>query len=381
MTDATSMPEVPTILVIDDDPEPQRAAFRVASQAGVHFEVLHPEEVEEAHLEAADLALVDNVLTHWPGRDNARQIGLQPVNGVALASVLRERCRRLERPTGFAIHTADPEALWVTPAEPRAHVIARAYNLEWVFLKSDPGRVIQQAAALARSVHALPTRWPGDDYDQAEELACGLLSLNVEDDSSLWTQIAVHDVRACRPPLTELVERNHGLLFLRWVLQRILPYPCFLYDSHRLAARLRATHASVLKALPGGLYKWFSRVAYAGILRDFAGPRWWRAGVEAFLWELAGSAGLPPEKLREQVAQAANVTLDPASSADPIVCIDENYQPLDEACAPDQVVRVQPDDWPPFASQAWAPIDLARAQPRLKAVVAEEDRDRLEDAN
>ncbi len=64
----------------------------------------------------------------------------------------------LERPTGFAIHTGQPQALWLAPAESRLHLIARAYNLEWVFLKADPSEVVRQSTILAEASPVAPSK-------------------------------------------------------------------------------------------------------------------------------------------------------------------------------------------------------------------------------
>ena len=55
----------------------------------------------------------------------------------------------------------------------------------------------------------------------------------------------------------------------------------------------------------------------------------------------------------------------------------ENYRPLPKACSADAVVRIQPDDWPSFASQAWTTVELAQEHSRLEAMVVAEDRDKV----
>ena len=205
----------------------------------------------------------------------------------------------------------------------------------------------------------------------------GLASQSGDPTEPDWIAPALTEVEDCRPPVTELSERNHGLVFLRWLLQRILPYPCFLLDTYRLAARLRVSHESLQQALSQGLAGFLSPCCYRGVLAGFLGDRWWRAGVEDRLWELTDGASVPAAILREKLSQAAGVHLEPSSSDSPIVCVDENYLPLPEACSADAVVRIQPDDWPRFASQAWTTVELAREHPRLKAMVVAEDRDKV----
>jgi hypothetical protein len=369
----------PGVLVVDDDPDPQRTAFRSASGTHATFNVVHPDEIDQVMLDDADLILVDYVISDWPGRSGTTEIGLKPANGVALTAVLREQANPVARPTGFAIHTGNPEALWLTPAEPRRHLIARAYNLEWVFLKSNPPDVIRQSEILAAAIRSLPSEWPGDDHERALEVATGLLGLAplLSESGPTWVAPALTEIENCRPPLTELSERNHGLIFLRWMLHRIFPYPCFLLDAHRLAARLRVTYKSLQASLDSGIGQFFSPCGYRGILAGFLGERWWRAGVEDLLWDLTAGATLPSADVRAKLNARTGAELVPSVTESPIVCVDENYQTLPEAYSAGEVVRVQPDDWPLYASQAWTTIELARRHARLRAVVAAEDREKV----
>jgi hypothetical protein len=63
-----------------------------------------------------------------------------------------------------------------------------------------------------------------------------------------------------------------------------------------------------------------------------------------------------------------------------VLCLDYNFRfrkvPYDVADA----VRVQPDDWPVYAEQAWAATEDARDEPRLAAAVIATDRHRLSDS-
>ncbi len=97
----------PFVLVIDDDPEPQRAVFR--GRDGIaQFEVAHPDDVDEGLLKRADLVLVDLRMEHWPARDGVHNLWGQPVHGLALAAVLREHANRLGRAIGFALRSEYP---------------------------------------------------------------------------------------------------------------------------------------------------------------------------------------------------------------------------------------------------------------------------------
>jgi hypothetical protein len=361
--------------VVDDRPDDQGGALRLAG--GVIAEVTHPDDLDQEMLEDADLVLVDYDISHWPGRSKLTEISLQPPNGMALAAVLREHANKLQRPTGFAIHTGEARLFSITPAEPRAHLLARTHNLEWVFIKGKPDVVGPQVASLAHAIKELPEAWPVDDRERIEIEVRKLLGLRSPEDEEApdWINVAMRDVTQCRPPISELAERNHGLLFVRWILHRILPYPCFLFDTHHLAVRLRATHRSLLDALNGDFARFLEPAAYRGVLGDFLGDRWWRAGIESLLWDLGGST--TAKRLHSRLAGIAGVPLEPLEYGEPVVCVDENYAALDEPCGGAEVVRILPDDWPSYAAQAWTTLALAREHPRLAAIVAESDLSRL----
>lgn len=155
-----------------------------------------------------------------------------------------------------------------------------------------------------------------------------------------------------------------------------MPYPCFLFDTHHLAVRLRVTHRSLIAALDTGLGKLLEPAAYRGVLADFLGARWWRAGVESLLWELGGS--MAAKRLHLRLADIAGVSVEPLTISEPVVCIDENYAALDEPFGGDDVVRIMPDDWPSYAGQAWTTVALAHEHPRLAAIVTESDLTRLQ---
>ncbi|WP_165071840.1 hypothetical protein [Paludisphaera rhizosphaerae] len=363
------------VLVVDDRPDEQNGAIRFAE--GVDARVEHPDSVDLEMLEDVDLVLVDYDISDWPGRSKVTEISLQPINGMALAAVLREHANRLNRPTGFAIHTGEARMFSLTPAEPRAHLLARTHNLEWVFIKGNPSAVGPQVASLANAIRSLPESWPYEDRGAIEIEVRKLLALPdpESDDTPGWINAAIRDVAQCRPPVSEVAHRNHGLLFVRWVLHRILPYPCFLFDTHHLAVRLRVTHASLVAAMKGDLGQFFEPAAYQGVLRGFLGKRWWRAGIESLLWELGGST--TAKRLLAQLPANAGLPLRPLDLVDPVVCIDQDYATMDEPCGGGDVVRIVPDDWPSYAGQAWTTVALARRFPRMAAIVAEADSDRL----
>jgi hypothetical protein len=126
------------VLIVDDTiGDAQRLANDL--QAGVVGYPVTPGEVNADRLAAADLVLVDYELRDWDERDNTRELALKPLNGLALASVLREHLDLyVDRPRAIALYTAHlSEISQALPDEVRQHVVSRLNNLEWVFDKAD----------------------------------------------------------------------------------------------------------------------------------------------------------------------------------------------------------------------------------------------------
>ena len=223
--------EKPSILVIDDEPEKLRDQFSLGVKDRAVPNVFHPQDINISDLNNADLVLVDQALEYWPERDNLSTISLRPANGMALAVVLREQVDQNEKDklTAFALYTARLRDIKGRFAPATAqHVLARLNNLEWIFQKKDPNRY-NQIILLADAVRELPSQWSEDSDSMVQKL----LDMNKDDDSfeRCW-----HDVKDCRVPIEELSEGGHSILFIRWLLHQVLPYPCFLWAEHWIAA-------------------------------------------------------------------------------------------------------------------------------------------------
>jgi hypothetical protein len=223
---------------------------------------------------------------------------------------------------------------------------------------------------------ALPILWPQADAQKTKAELERLLGI---DTANKWTPLAWSDVERARAPLDELIQRVHGLLFLRWMLQRILSYPCFLLDQTWLAARLAVTPASVGEALPVGLGELLETAEYRGILASFRGRRWWRIGVEYILWSLGGRTSLDVDQNRQFLINERGMPLVPTHSLHPVVCLNTDFMALEQLEDPSDAVRILPDDWPPYAEQAWTTIQLAQGDNRIRGLVIEADRPRLDE--
>lgn len=366
---------LPNVLVIDDE-DTDSASKYIASKKTARFKTQHPKEVELQDLVWADLVLVDYQLDRWPERDELDSIALKPMDGLALSAVLR---RQLEgqpgaAPTAFAIYTGQIRNLAAPlPPENRNHALARINNLEWVFEKSRDN--FGQVSSLAHAVRRLPKVWSVSGRYPKERLS-ELLNVNTklkEADQLL------QDVEKCLPPVHELSQWSHGLAIVRWLLHRILPYPCFLWDAFQVSARLRVQPELISTK---NLRKELKSCEYSGILNNFSGPRWWRSSVERFLWESTNGKSSDISEVQKAVSRITRHKIKPGSlPTHPVVCVDSDYQPLKKLFSTEDAVRIQPDDWPAYADQAWTTIELAKDESRLRALVVHEDLPKLKQDN
>lgn len=356
------------ILVIDDEPERLTAQFGPSLGHQFQASVVKPQEVEKRHLKDADLVLVDYKLEKWLERDG-QPVSLKPATGLALATVLREQVDRAGEGglTAFALHTGHLRDIrGRLPSATAEHVVARLNNLEWAFQKRGPRRH-NQMGILADSVRQLPSEWPSDSTESVAVLQC-LLALDNYDESSdrCW-----RDVQECRVPIHSSIEDGRGILFLRWLLHEILPYPTFLWEAHWVAARLGICVSDLREVLKGDnqLADELNSMRYIGILSGFMGDRWWCGALEDYVWDLAGAVGDEGEVLHKSLEKRAGMDLTPIDANPAVVCLNERFEPTGQFLSPLTAVRIRPDHWPAFADSAWMDVETLLDDPILRPLV------------
>ena len=357
------------VLVVDDEPDGLRANVATGVAGRVDVEVIHPDEVKREHLEGADLVLVDYRLENWAARDSLSSVSVRPETGLALASVLREAVDRLPGTTftAFGLHTARLNEAQgrLTLAEANAqHVVARLNNLEWVFPKTDPRRY-DQMVLLADAVRMLPSDWPQDCEEESTKLARGLLGM---DEEATWFDRCWRNVRECQPPIHELAGGGHGGLFIRWLLHQVIPYPCFLWDLHWVAARLglRLETLQYIAGRDSPLAKDLKAMQYGGVLAGFLGDRWWRGAIEYYVWDLCEG---DEQSLRKKLEEGAGHALEALDVDDPVVCLGPDLQSSGKVVSTRDAVNLRPDQWPAFADPPWSDIETVVGNPELRAMV------------
>jgi len=372
-------PKRPVVLTIDDD---DQNAIELKLQNAVDVLTRTPDEVTTADLKKANVVLIDYQIEDWPGRQEVDSISLQPGNGVALAAVLRSQVEEhiADQRRAFAIHSGKLNELsGGLPALYREHAIARTLNLEWVFSKrqNQKGPKLDvQVAALAGGVKALPKEWP-ENPEKAQRVVDRLLATPTRQP---WGSRAAADVDACHPPIHAWAAATNGMAFIRWLLHQVLPYPSFLLEDRYLAARLCVKVESLREALASEskARRVLTPLHYTGVLAEFLGERWWRAGVEHMLWEWTDGDPFNAAVVREAVRTHVSKTLEPLALNRPVVCVDpRSFRPLDQTIDVINAVEIKPDDWPAYAEQAWVHIDDTKDE-GIAALVVPQDRQRIE---
>ncbi|MCY3910814.1 MAG: hypothetical protein OXF99_04825 [bacterium] len=347
----------PYILIVDDEPERQGGLSVLEfGQSGVETGIYHPQEIKEEDLRRASVIAVDHFLENWSELDRQTP-ALRPRNGFALAAVFRSQTLDRNPSPAIVIRTAKlleiAEGIPVSSAE---HLLAWQHNIEWVLPKAESEEGQSEASRLtelARAVAELEDLW-------AESLSVTTLAtewFGLGDQE--WDEVAQRHIVETRPPLHSVAKQTHGASVMRWFLHRVLPYPTFLIDEWRVATRLGVTQRWLLEVLNGEseLQQKLDACSYSGVLKTFAGRRWWRAGL-AFLvadatdgkpfnqtllsHSLASLSGTEPELLREQR---------------PVLALDPETLKATVVIEADDAVRVAPDGWPVFADDAWASRD------------------------
>ena len=370
----------PTILLIDDElaeAEAQRDLLRGP------FDILTrlPEDVTDDDLASASVVLVDLKLDHWTAHAGL-PVSLKPDDGIALTAVLRSHLSaegRSTSPKVFALNSGQLDELSPDmPSGARRPAIARTYNLEWAFKKTETGPImVRQLSSLANAVESLIKLSSTGTSALSESQIRRLLAVPMR---ASWQTRASEDIFASRPPLTADPIASAGVSFLRWLLHEVLPYPCFLLEDRYVAARLQVSVESLREVAADSKKTVYNRVLgkaeYSGILGDFLGRRWWRSGVEASLWDLTSGKPFDSASLRKAVKSISG-KLEPVDLVDPVVSVDPTGQPSDMLIALSEAVEVGPAGWPDHAEKAWVSLEAARQDPYLRAMVVEHERDRL----
>lgn len=362
------------VLILDDNPG--RHSLLPPSTDTI-FIIRHPLDLDTSDLAGIDLVCVDEYLgDEWALEVNNLVGGLPTLmnnDGLAVAAALRSRARLATQDgeSGFAValFTAELDKLAQgTPRSRQEPLTASLHDLEWVFRFEDGpaplGNRISELAAASRSVANIDVATSGDAW----------LGLRAQ----TWADLARAQIDDCRPPEHALARSTSGRSYLRWLAQRILPYPAFLLDDAYAASLLGIDIESFRSsAIQGLLAKYEAQ--YRGALADsFLGVRWWRAALQHLLQDIGSSQWATSEEKAQSLAITADTKVVALIAENPVITYDAIGEVSQIGAEAEKSVRVQMDGWPVYADEAWAGLDEARSDPALRSLVAHDDLHRLE---
>ncbi|WP_441228084.1 hypothetical protein AB7813_10250 [Tardiphaga sp. 20_F10_N6_6] len=363
------------VLIIDDQ---DGRTTKVLLGDTIRTTVRHPNDVVAQDLKKAKLILVDFKLDHWPERDRQETPSLMPKDGVALMAVLRSNLSQLKAsPVAFCLNSGMLTDLnGGRSSTGREHAIAQSVDLEWVFSKGQGRETFPVAvSALADAVAALPNRWP-----KTSETKDKLLSLLKLPQKVRWRQSAIEAIDRSHPPHDIMIGNGSGIAVLRWLLHVILPYPTFLIDERYLAARLRIdpkSFSQLVKGKEGSTIKAALRAfEYKGILSEFAGLRWWRSGLEYWIYQKTNGKSFDRDAIHKLVTSAISESATFTDIQNPVVSLDSELRPSDKLIELVSSIEIKPDGWPSFADGAWIPADLADST-EFVALVPQSEKNKL----
>lgn len=375
------MTSQPFVLLVDDDPAQE--AFALALSAyGVEAKHVLPDDLTTDDLNRASLVLIDEFIVTWSARDRVKdEVGLFVRDGVALAGVLRSaldgrgpshEVTPAPKNTALVLRTGHLEVLaGGTPAFIRPMTVASRHDLEWVAAKTQvDAETLAGFAALAIATAELPTAWDDPAGSTAQFEWLGL-------SDQPWRDEAIAQIELCRPPWTVLAETSAGRRWLSWFLQRILPFPTFLVDDRRAASYLGLEPNALAELLGGSsdVADILRNAKYNGQLANFAGRRWWRAGIAAVKQKaLETSNGRGADDIARALTTLHGSDLDELGLRHPVFQIDDEYNLIDEPLEITDAVRLQPDGWPSYADDPWLASSSIDAEDSLAKLIVIDDR-------
>ncbi|HWO25838.1 MAG TPA: hypothetical protein VNO30_44190 [Kofleriaceae bacterium] len=362
------------VLVIDDEP----GLVNLRPEVGFTLRALHPSELTADLLAEADLVLIDHALKNWTFEVEPPYACL-PDDGVALAGIVRAHLRSMHdaSPAAVALYSGALKDLTLE-AEPQEHLVAMAFGLEWAFAKTQRPEFPElsiQVKVLVDAVSALPRKWDDDDPDKLANQVKQLLGI----DGVPFAGGAFAEVERCRPPMHHLSEWTSGLAMLRWLLHRVLPYPCFLLNHSQLALRLRVDEGWLSEHLKPGtsLFKALDQARYSGALAGFIGERWWWTGCGFLIREAVGAPLSSLNQIHDWLRATSGVDTKRLEVEQPVLTFDADGY-FTGVRGLKECVRIQPDNWPSYAEEPWCVREQARADPALKRLVVTADLDLVE---
>lgn len=366
----TTEESIVRILIVDDEPD-RHQALLLQFESRAEIQVRDPSEVEVSDLEHADLISVDEYLgIRWEEFISSTNTSRSVFNldGLSVAASFRSQQRSGGYSSAVCVHTGDLEKLAPDlPDHPREALTAAQHDLDWVFAwgSNDFGAKLLSLAAAVGSVRKNVESLGGD---------FGFSWLSGS--SGRWQDLAIRQIEECRPPAHAIAVSTGGTAYVRWLAQKILPYPTFLYDDFHAANYLGLTVRSLEQMSSHPLVVEIGAV-YDGPLSSFSGRRWWRAALEALLescgvdeWESSGDRA-------NALSSHMDLELQPLDTEAGVVVYSSSGKVDGVGCDPKNAIRMHADGWPAYADDQWMRIEDIQDDLSLQSQISGIDRGRF----
>jgi hypothetical protein len=328
----------------------------------------------EEELERA-IPNADLIITDWKLDKMVKGKPFSPGDGKALNELIRAKRRTNPNNPLYTIFSGKlSEVPDFEHHADRPHILAQDLDADWVGSKDKGSEFRRQLLLLCRarrtlrSVSCEPAKI-GDYWRSLFNLG-SIVS---------WSEDALSEIERFQPPVHHLYgERRDERIFLRWMTRVVLPYPTFLLDAHEVAIRLRIDPVQTARMLAddsSAMNRALIQVRYGGILAGFASDRWWRPGLDDWLWTITAGNPYDRGRLQKELAKVAREQLKFLEERDPVLLRDERGRRMEDDLIADasEAVRIQPDEWPASVPWPWARIATVLKEPKLRAIVLPDD--------
>lgn len=375
----------PLILAIDDVEDEVRP---IVPDADFEVEIVEPDDINLSGkltdvIESAVLILLDQKFNAEPN-----PLSLTAADGASFVSHLRSWSRKTGKALAPIILVTNDDQAFANEIPAigatlplsgsflgREFQVAPALDVEWVQHKiaNDARTRIQALAHASLAANEIV----GADGASLEEIE-RLLDLSTE---VVWYDKAREELRSARPPVSQRDDipatqcgPSH---VIRWLCHRALPYPGMffsdLYAAWSLGISLEGLHSLADTDMATPWLKDFNDAEYSGPLCEFAGRRWWRAGIAHLVWTLDQEAS----KLRDH--NAAWASLAPGTSLGELrptstrvvawtpTFTEHEIIPIDNA------VQLHPPGWPAEALDPWLAESDTKNDKVLQAMIEAAD--------
>lgn len=345
------------IVYFDDEPELIRAQIERLGLTGFSvFDSLNEQERKVGFVQSnsADLLVLDFFWGNQDDPDAART----DENGLSALQKWR-RLLKDARPATALVSSDIEKAISSKNPQKRWHIDAEKLGVEWVGKKDEIERIVALATAsenIRRTIKS--SRKPAISGSQRRATAPALSTLCFSvlkaPRNARWKLSAERQVDHARPPQPP-TEGNDGYSreILAWLLHKVLPYPSFLMSNQQSAVRLGITLASFEKLTSirnrSKLGEQIKQTLYTGPLDEFAGKKWWRAGIDHLVWSQSQS----DDGYEKSISKLGGRSLELFRLIDPVVLSDADLVETNEIAESSNCVRVQDEDFPVGVAWVW----------------------------